>query len=463
MADTARCLGCQARTRLPDLIVHDRCPRCRPAPAPRSVASTVAWLAVLAVLAVWTEARTAPLLAGLLALWASRPVVVLLHQTVRALVARLAGWPVWVIRVGAGDDLRARLIGRTRLVVAGPPWRGVVGIDPRRVPSAVSMAVIEIVPLVLLAGAAALCFRLATPATTEGAILFAVALGATLEILRDLWPRQVSVNGSRVSTAGLRLARLARRPMHERRKATREGLLVRAVEFVARGDPATAESELENAPIDDPGDGAISGVLGWTRFLQGRPVDPERLEDFARWIENHADDEVAQQRLLAEGDLRGADHAAFLHGFLLVRLDRLDEAVALFEERVDRADGGALRALWEACLALALVLRGRGGADPVYAEGCARRAYEALPWVPYVTDAWGMVLVEQGRHGAGLDLFRAAEAAYGDEPSEMRLAWSLVARAARGETERARELRARLGDNDNLWPAASRRIAAVEL
>ena len=77
-----------------------------------------------------------------------------------------------------------------------------------------------------------------------------------------------------------------------------------------------------------------------------------------------------------------------MRGSFLVAVDRLDEVLAISERGVEAAPSEESRALWQGCVALALLMMGR---DLDRAEQAARYAYERLPWVPFVETAWGMV------------------------------------------------------------------------
>ncbi len=280
-------------------------------------------------------------------------------------------------------------------------------------------------------------------------------------LVLNVWPHKILHDGQHLPTDGLSLLRLTRNVAATQVEFQRTSVWARATECIRDGDHERAATVLEEALEKTPDDWRLSGLLGLIQLPRLREEALARVDDSARVLDEQTNGNPAYW-FLTEGRMRGTDRAAYLRGSLLVDLDRLNEVVALSEERVAAATDESMRALWEACLALGLVLRGRGGADLVYAEGAARRAFEALPWVSYVTDAWGMVLIEQGKFKEGLNVFHAAKA-YGDEPSEMRLAWSLVAYVALGRRGSAQEVREFFGQTRPDWPAVLRRIEAIEL
>lgn len=384
----------------------------------------------------------------LLLFYAENLLLCILHEATHALAAVLVGWRVHMVGIGSGGIWKAIPLGRMAIVLHKRPWTGggFCGTGPPRDGHArAAIAFILAAPLAMHLAAAAIAWRWAPPGVASR--LF-VALNL-LAFAWNAWPREVRGHMAR-GTDGKLILDLWRRP-EEAREVWRQAHWFGPV-YVRWlvGDHEQAFALAEEAKQANPRHGPALAAFASTAAMTGRyelalphaAVVAASEED--RWP--RALKALPDVALAAHGHFRGAEFEDYVRGGLLVGTDRLDEVLLLSERRLAAATSEESRALWQACIALALLLARR---DLDRAEEAARWAYERLPWVPFVETAWGMARIERGDFAGGLKAFRRARKVdHEGRTAVLHAAWGAVA----GERKRLAVL-----DAPGAWPACRRR------
>jgi hypothetical protein len=459
----AVCRGCSRESRL---VAHfddeRRCPVCRPRLyTGRQAMAIVVWGCTFGGLVVATTVHPAAWLLALLGLHVIQFLLSVLHETAHALVARLVGWRVHFVGLGTARLWRTVRLGSVLLLLGRRPWSGgFCGAAPAGDASSPGAdAAILAAPLVFHAAAAGAALPWAA-LDSFGSLMVSLFLVENLYFLAlAAWPGTVRVAATNSPTDGKALLDLWREPEagRKRRRLARwaNPVYARIVESRFEDALALAGEAVER----NPGDPDLLALLGSAAIYHRRgDLALPHVAPLARAAEEARPRELrglTEQRLAARGHVRGAELEDYIRGGLLVGLDRFDEALSLSERRVERATSDEARALWSACLAQVLLLRGRPE-DLDRAEQAARFAFERLPWVPFVEVTWGIAKIERGEARAGSWLFgRAARGDPEGSTAEMRAAWGIAAHAAEGRSGPARRLFAR--QRVWYWPACRRR------
>lgn len=446
-AASARCRKCGRCSLLKRHFCRRRCPACQP--------HEYGWGESLGLILygcgggaalVWAV-EGQDLLLVLLFLYALSLLLCVLHEATHALAAALVGWRVHFVGIGSGGVWRVIPVGRLVILLHRRPWSGAgfCGTGPRHAYSRRAIAAILAAPLAmhLVAAAAA---RLWAPPSAVARLFVALNL---LAAVGNAWPRKLRQHVAR-ATDGKLLLDLWCHPDLAREKWCRAGWVnpVAARLFARKFEEAFALAE--QAVAANPGNETVLATFAGAAAATGRyGLALPHVPALAASEERARPSRVRALRdgdLAARGLLRGAELEDYVRGGILVGADRLDEVVDLSERRLAASSSEESRALWQACLALALLLSQR---DLDRAEAGARYACERLPWVPFVETAWGMTRIERGDFEEGLAAFaRTRKVDREGRMAWLQAAWSAVA----GRRDLLPALEA-----PGAWPACRRR------
>lgn len=434
-----------------------RCPACRRSrPSLQGIVYMILLVAV--AMAVGTDIEPGARLAACLAIYPLTFVNVVMHEATHALVARLLGWRVHIIAIGTrGPWIRMRL-GGTLLVLNGGPLGGghcsafpEVGALSRR-----AIALYVGAPMAVHAVAAAAALRCVSRDSLGGVLAAMFAASNLFIIVWNTWPRDLPHRGPAVATDGKVFLDLWRAPERELAQWRLAAGLGAFQAHLVEGKPEEAFKAAEQALLLDPTSDVAAMCLAIAARATGRHEQAlPHAAAYAKAAEAGYPSKLRKlpdRALAAEGLFRGRELEEYMRASFLVGLDRLDEVLAISERGAEAAMSEESRALWQGCVALALLMIGR---DLDRAEGAARYAYERLPWVPFVEAAWGMVRIERGSPAEGLEVFACVKRIDRQGSTAwLRAAWTVVARAALGkrEVDLPEVLRA-----PGAWPACRRR------
>lgn len=365
-AGAARCIDC--RVVMPDRssLQRGRCPACSGERAAADALRSGLRLLGLTVLAVVVLAVTRPA-APWDGLWWTfallvpvSGVMVAAHEAAHAVVARLLGMDVPLIRVGVGSTLATTAIGRTRVQWSMIPIAGFtlpLVRSPRLVRARLALVILA---GPLASGAQALLAARWTTESVPGHALQSLLVGTGLMGLANLLPMRLrgSTPGGSDGWLLLHLPRLT----HDELLASNEASRVMASIETGALEPEPAS--LADLPEDAPGERL--GIAALTPLLA------------ERWA----------------------------------------EAIALLRSAASRPHRRAEdHALTRNNLAWALVMSGDPGVL-AEADEASAAAIDVLPWQPAVRNTRGVVLVALGRPGEGRDLLRSGVARGGIRPND---------------------------------------------
>jgi len=392
---------------------------------------------------------------ALLAIYPVSLVTIVMHEATHAFVARLVGWQVRTLEIGLGEPWFRFRLGGTNVVVHHRPSGGGRCTVACRV-GAVSRRGITLfvgAPMVMHAVAAAVALRWASGGSLGGVVAAMFVASNLFLIPLNAWPRDLPHRSAATANDGKRLLDLWRSPDRELLKwRFSAGLLALRLDQ----KPDEGFKEAERALALEPGSDAAAACLVCAAQVTGRREHMlPHVAAYARAIEAsypNALRKLSDGDLAARGVFRGKELEEYMRGSLFVGLDRLEETLALSERGVEAATCEETRALWQGCVALALLMIGR---DLERAEEAARYAYERLPWVPFVETAWGMARIERGDTRVGLAAFmRVARIDSEGSTAWLRTAWTAAARAAEGRPDRAISPDLQ---SPSVWPVCRRR------
>lgn len=453
------CSSCERSSVLGYFDRWGRCPACNPSAAGPPIGGVVyAFLLMGVALAPFGDLEPGGRLAALLAIWPLGLVNTVLHEATHALAARILGWRVHVVAIGAGTPLLQLRLGGTRLVLNGRLLAtngNCVALPEGTVPSRGAIALVTAAPLAAHGVAAAAALPSVSGDSFGGLLAALFAASNVLVLLWSAWPRDIPGRGA---TDGQTLLDLWRDPDAEIAKWRLAVVFWPYHKHQRDGKAEEALKSAEAVLAAQPRDELVAGSFAAAAHAGGRPERAlPHLGAYTKVIERSRSRglrKLPDRALAARGLFRGPEHEEYMRGSLLVALDRLDEVLTLSERGVAEAASEEARALWQGCVALSLLLAGK---DLDRAEEAARWAYERLPWVAFVETAWGMARIERGGLEEGLAAFeRARKVDATGGMGALHTAWTAVAHVRRGEREQARMLAESLRA-PGVWPACLRR------
>lgn len=354
--------------------------------------------------------------------------IVVMHEAVHAIVGRLVGVTIYAIGLGwAGRFFRFRLAGVQVRIGWDFLFCGYcVGGFLRHEATPLRIAVFIGAPLLV---------HLACVAATLP-FLFSGSIGL-LEFFA-IWNAwfAVAVTVPRRYASGLQSDGMTLWMLLRHREVCVEAfryasLLLPAVH--AR-DPRAMRAYLERAVAEHPDDENLRGLLGRACRATGDHEEAlRRLDDMVAM--EKLDEGLGEGHWAARGRLLDEPkRRTFVRGTIYLEMDRQADAIALFQAALIDETVTEVRALWQADLAMALLLDGQAER----AREPATEAFALSPWVVYVASIHAATLLEAGDPRAALKELRAADRRDPDDlyrPTHD--AWRTIAYARLGRRERA--------------------------
>ena len=416
------------------------CPRCRaygPPSRRRLQAGTLLYAAAVVGLGAWLGGPRLALVWGLGGV--ALPIaLIVVHEMVHGLAARLLGATVFEVRLGWRQPrLQFRLRG-TRFTLARGVLRGgyCVAAFLRPKPAAWRFAIVYGAPMALHAAAVAFAApHLGLPRTpSPWGLLHFFALWNALLFLSSARLLDYPAGAYRLPSDGKALAMLWRRP-EVATEWWRPGFVLPAIYATSKEDALARARDVEHMFPADPAVGRALFTVYWALGYHAYAL--RFVDDYVAGVRQP--EGLEERQLLALGALRGDR----LRRWLFITVCLHGEAWTAAVDEVNRqlaeepyAEG---RALWLALRAYVLLLRAASPDDAGQAHDDARQAYALLPWVPFVATAWGAAQIEQGRVVEGLACLDGADRLDASrQDTGSRNAWRALAHARLGDSLRAR-------------------------
>jgi tetratricopeptide (TPR) repeat protein len=350
-----------------------------------------------------------------------------MHELVHAVAGRLVGATIYAIGLGwSGRLLRFRLAGVRVNIAWDFLFAGYChGGFTRREATALRIAVFLGAPM--LVHLACVAATLPFLSWDEFGLLEAFALWNAWFLFSVGVPRRYAGGLYSDGMALWMLLRHREEFVQEYRRGSR--LLPAAY----AEDPHAKRAHLERAVAEDPADGTVRGLLGHAFRDTGDHEEAlRRLDDMVALEE--LDEDFGEAHWAVRGKLLdAAKRRVSLRGTIYLEMDRQADAIELFQTALAEETVPEARAIWQADLAMALLLDGQ----PERAREPAAEAFALLPWVPYVGSTHAATLLEQPQ--AALEGLAAADRH--DPEGHYRSthdAWRAIAHARLGQPARAR-------------------------